>query len=368
MRVGLVIYGSLETVSGGYLYDRKLVEHLRQAGDTVEIISLPWRSYPAHLLDNLSASLAWRLSELPIDLLLQDELNHTSLLSANRRLGRRRPYPIVSIVHHLRSSEAHPAWQKRIYRRVEASYLRGVQAFVFNSRTTRQAVQAALGPRFPLPPHVVAFPAGDRFQAAGLADLSAAEISARARQPGPLRLLFLGSLIPRKGLQTLLQAISFLPETQVSLEIAGSESADPAYARRMRLRAAEPDLRSRVSFHRALADEPLAALLRRSQVLALPSSYEGYGIAYLEGMGFGLAAIAGQDGAAGEIITHGQDGFLVPAGDANRLAEVIALLAADRERLEALSLAARQRFLAHPTWEDSTARIRSFLHSLLPPA
>ena len=49
MRIGLIIYGSLDTVSGGYLYDRKLVEFLRGEGDTVEIISLPWRHYAAHL-------------------------------------------------------------------------------------------------------------------------------------------------------------------------------------------------------------------------------------------------------------------------------------------------------------------------------
>ena len=53
MKLGLVIYGSLDTVSGGYLYDRKLAEYLRAQGDEVEIISLPWRSYAAHLTDNL---------------------------------------------------------------------------------------------------------------------------------------------------------------------------------------------------------------------------------------------------------------------------------------------------------------------------
>ena len=52
MKIGFVIYGSLNTVSGGYLYDRKLVEYLHAQGDTVEIISLPWRNYGAHLMDN----------------------------------------------------------------------------------------------------------------------------------------------------------------------------------------------------------------------------------------------------------------------------------------------------------------------------
>ncbi|MEA2184314.1 MAG: hypothetical protein QOF69_3499, partial [Solirubrobacteraceae bacterium] len=42
MRVGMVIYGSLETLTGGYLYDRKLAEHLTAHGDDVQVISLPW--------------------------------------------------------------------------------------------------------------------------------------------------------------------------------------------------------------------------------------------------------------------------------------------------------------------------------------
>ena len=52
MKIGLIIYGSLDTLSGGYLYDRMLVDYLRAQGDTVEIISLPWRNYAAHLTDN----------------------------------------------------------------------------------------------------------------------------------------------------------------------------------------------------------------------------------------------------------------------------------------------------------------------------
>ena len=43
MRIGLVIYGDLSTASGGFLYDRMLVEAFRRAGDTVDVISFPWK-------------------------------------------------------------------------------------------------------------------------------------------------------------------------------------------------------------------------------------------------------------------------------------------------------------------------------------
>ena len=80
MKLGFLIYGSLDTLSGGYLYDRKLVDFLRDRGDSVEIISLPWRNYAAHLSDNLYFRLP-----LKLDLLIQDELNHPSLLCANSK-------------------------------------------------------------------------------------------------------------------------------------------------------------------------------------------------------------------------------------------------------------------------------------------
>ena len=74
----------------------------------------------------------------------------------------------------------------------------------------------------------------------------------------------------------------------------------------------------------------------------MPSSYEGFGIVYLEGMQFGLPAIAGTAGAAKEIITHGHNGFLVPPGNPEALAHHIELLIRDRELLLKMSLAAHQ--------------------------
>jgi len=110
VRIGLIIYGSLETLTGGYLYDRLLVEELRRRGDQVEIISLPWRTYGRHLADNLSLGLWQRLRRASFEALLQDELNHPSLFWMNRRLQRSMRYPIVTIVNLLRCSEFRLTW------------------------------------------------------------------------------------------------------------------------------------------------------------------------------------------------------------------------------------------------------------------
>lgn len=354
MRVGLVVYGSLDTVSGGYLYDRELVAHLRHREDSVEVFSLPWRSYGRHLTDNVSSALFRRLAAARLDVLLQDELNHPSFFWLNRRLSSAVSYPIVTVVHHLRSDEARPSWQNQLYRRVERMYLESVDGFVFNSEATRGSVETLVGASRPA---VVARPAGDRWQIS----LTELEIRARANEPGPLRVVFLGSLIPRKGLHTVLAALARMPAGSLTLEVIGSSAVDPAYSARVRTLAGDLHLNPGMAFRGQLPDEQVAEHLIRSHVLAVPSSHEGFGIVYLEGMSFGLPAIATTAGGAGEIVRHGENGFLVTPGDAVALATCLTRLNADRGLLATMAVSARRTYDRQPTWEETCDKIRTFL-------
>jgi glycosyltransferase involved in cell wall biosynthesis len=110
-----------------------------------------------------------------------------------------------------------------------------------------------------------------------------------------------------------------------------------------------------------LSDELLAERLAASHVLAVPSSYEGFGIVYLEGMGFGLPAIASTAGGAGEIIANGQTGFLVEPGDTAALAQHVQGLGRDRARLSEMSVAAWRRYGELPTWSAGMDRVGEFL-------
>jgi len=96
--------------------------------------------------------------------------------------------------------------------------------------------------------------------------------------------------------------------------------------------------------------------------MVVPSSYEGFGIVYLEGMGFGLPAIGTTAGAAGEIITDGEDGYLIEPGDDMRLAGLLDELTNDRELLVKLSLNAVKRYKSQPKWEETAEKIRAFLY------
>ncbi len=349
MKIGLVIYGSLDTVSGGSLYDRKLVEYLRAQGDTVEIISLPWRNYGAHLTDNFR----FRLPK-DLDILIQDELNHPSLIAAN--MGKH-PYPVISLVHHLRCSELRPQWQNDLYRVVEKKYLQSVDSFIFNSKTTQGVVHELVGNG---KPNVIAYPPTDRFREA----MTAGEISERAKG-NELKILFLGNVVYRKGLHTLLKALSILQPSSFILEVVGGLTAEPQYAYEMERYILTHGLSSVVKFHGALDNEPLIEIYKRAHVMVVPSSYEGFGIVYLEGMGFGLPAIGTTAGAASEIITHGEDGYLIEPDDAEALANHLNELATNRDLLVELSFNAVRRYKSQPKWDETAKSIRGFLYRMV---
>jgi len=357
VRIGLVVYGSLEVVSGGNLYDRMLASRLRGSGHEVDVVSIPLRSYALNLAQNFSPRLRRRLVQASFDVVLEDELSHPSLFRLNRAIFPRLSAPLVSIVHHLRSSEERAEWQNDLYRKVEKQYLLSVDAFVFNSETTRESVESLLERKTR---NVVATPGGDRLSRS----ITATDVEARALEEGELRILFVGNLIPRKGLHHLLGALHSLVSRPFRLDVVGSEDADSTYTAAVRKQVRELDLTGRVDFHGTLAGASLEERFQKAQLLVVPSSYEGFGIVYLEAMGFGLPVIASASGATDEIVRHEATGFLVPPGDVFCLARRIESFLEDRALLTRMSLAAYEGFGEHPGWEDSMERIERFLVEL----
>ncbi len=349
MRLGFVVYGSLRELSGGFRYDRELVESLRERGHVVQVLTLPWESYGRCLLHNLSRTLRARLSSF--DVLIEDHLCHPSLIWTNRDLDT----PIVSVVHHLRSDEPRPKWKNGGYRMVERHYVRNLDGAICNSETTRKSVTNLFGSGDSNElPTVVAYPAGDRFEPLP---------PIRREFSGTLRLVFLGNQIPRKGLHVLLRGLSSVSGNW-HLTVIGART-DKKYADRVRRLRDVLGLGEKVSFTGRLPDEAVAGHLTRSHVLAVPSLYEGFGLVYLEGMAFGLPAIATTAGGASEIVSDGENGFLLPPDDPDAIAEVVRTLRDDRTLLRRMSSSARERYDVHPGWDDATEAVERLLDTVV---
>ncbi|MCS7079319.1 MAG: glycosyltransferase family 4 protein [Chloracidobacterium sp.] len=177
-----------------------------------------------------------------------------------------------------------------------------------------------------------------------------------AREEGrPFRFLFLGSLTARKGLPLLLEVWRKLAARQAELWLVGPVA--PAVRRLI------PDLPGLSVLgkrpHRDLPD-----LIRRCDVLVFPSYFEGFGLVVLEAMACGVPVIASDATAGPDVIEDGVDGWLMAAGDAERLQAVMEAALTRPDQTFAMGRLARRKAEAY-TWETYGLRWKTLLERVL---
>jgi glycosyltransferase involved in cell wall biosynthesis len=148
--------------------------------------------------------------------------------------------------------------------------------------------------------------------------------SGTAEEKDHQTIVYVGVLIPRKGVHFLLDVFAQLsPELpEAKLWIIGKpENSD--YAHSLKSQVEKAGLNGHVIFRDHLPQRELARYMARAQALVLPTLSEGLGRVVFEAMAAGTPVIASAVGGIPEMIDHGQTGFLVPPGDIQSLAEQI---------------------------------------------
>lgn len=173
---------------------------------------------------------------------------------------------------------------------------------------------------------------------------------------GPLELLSVGRLHPRKGFQDVLAGVGALPpKTRAAIRytIAGARS-DDAYLARLKKRAK----RMGIDVHWQLDPSPAAlrALYEKAHIFALTSlphrrSIEGFGLVYAEAGAFGLPCLAYATGGAGEAVLDGQTGYVLAPGDVAGLANRLKYLSEQPDHRVKMGAAGFERALSR-NWED----------------
>jgi glycosyltransferase involved in cell wall biosynthesis len=180
-------------------------------------------------------------------------------------------------------------------------------------------------------------------------------------------LLFAGVLAPIKGIEVLLEAFARVADQcpQAQVTVVG-RPVSPRYLGHLRRRAKDLGLADRVTFESEIPPLQLARLMGRARGLVLPSYSEGFPRVLIEAMLCGTPVLASQVGGIPEIIRHGEDGYLVPPGDPQRLAEAIARLYADTD-IEAMSRRAKasaRRLLSAEPFVDGHRKLFMQAHAL----
>jgi glycosyltransferase involved in cell wall biosynthesis len=164
------------------------------------------------------------------------------------------------------------------------------------------------------------------------------------------RVMFLGSLVQRKGLSYLLDAVRRFSSSVITTCLRGRGFVDNT------LLAQYKDLNLDVAHN--VPHAQIVAELHKSDLLVLPSLEEGFGHAVLEAMSCGVPVLATDRTCAPDLIEDGVHGFTVPVRDAESIAARIAWCLDDRSALAEMGRMAAIRARQH-TWEKFRAGIRT---------
>lgn len=163
------------------------------------------------------------------------------------------------------------------------------------------------------------------------------------------RILFVGRIEARKGVDVLLKAVyDVLPEfPNAELVLVGKlnpSGNDTAMAEHERQLALRPDLRNRIVFAGEKTDEEVLQAYADSDIVVLPSRYESFGLVLTEGMMFGKPVVASRVGGMVEIVEDGGNGFLAEPEDAASFAAAFRTLLGSADLRERFGRRSRELY------------------------
>lgn len=175
-------------------------------------------------------------------------------------------------------------------------------------------------------------------------------------------LLFFSNLLTAKGIFDFVEACKILKERGIvfKADIAGAETAD-LDGKGMEMLLKESGLGDKVCYHGAAYSAEKAALFARADVFVFPSHKEAFGLVAAEAMSAGLPVVATAVGSLPEMVTEGENGFLVAPGDVQALAGRVECLLSDPELRHSMGRTGYARYRDHYALEHFEKRIIEIL-------
>jgi glycosyltransferase involved in cell wall biosynthesis len=335
MQVCLIVPGPLATVSGGHTYDRRMADGLRALGHDVRVVEIAGRLPDPDQAAIYAARTAW--AALPTESM---KLIDGLALPAFDGLPL---HQVTALVHHPASLETGISEETshRLHA-IEAGMFNGVPRVVVTSEQTADRLGRAFGT--PAERISVIIPGID-------------ELPRCSGSAGPgCQILSVGALIPRKGHDVLLRALSLLFDLDWTLTMAGSADRDPVHARGLCALTEDLYIAHRVHF----ADDVSEALWADTDLFALTSFFEGYGVAIAEAMRRGLAVAVTNVGAVPTLVGP-EAGVVCVPGDIEQWSKAMRRLVFDQALRRDMAEVAWQSGQLLPSWHEQAAHLAAVL-------
>lgn len=330
------IPGDIGLPTGGYAYDRRVIDESPRAGGRLTHVALPG-GFPFPSPAELEAS-AQTLRALPpgqpvlIDGLALGALPAPLLRALDR--------PLAALVHHPLALESGlDAGQRAQLFASETAALAQTQAVIATSPATARLLAQDYG--VPAARLSVALPGTDPCP--------------RATGTGrPVRLLAVGAVIPRKANGVLVEALASLHAQDWTCHIVGATDRDPAETARVQARIAALGLGERIRLTGTLPSAALADEFDAADLFVTASLFEGYGMGLTEALARGLPVVATRAGAIPDTVPPAA-ALLAEPGDAGSLAEALRRLLDDPDRRRRMADEAWHYSHSLPTWTQTAA-------------
>lgn len=344
--VTFLVPGALDSLTGGSIYDRRIVTGLRARGWQVTVAELdttfpsPTRSAIA-AADRVFAECSTG-SIAVVDGLVFGAVPETVNRAADR-------LKLVAIIH----LPLAMAWGLEASTRacLEESERRALAVASLVIVTGQRTVDVVTGYGVPADRVVCVSPGIDR-----------APVS-KGSQGNRVELLSVANLVPGKGHRVLVDALAGITDRSWNLTCVGSLERDAEFAREIQAEVRARGLQDRIVFTGALDEAELAAHYNRADVFVLPTLLETYGMAVADALAHGLPVISTTTGAIPELVGD-RAGLIVAPGDTLALRGALALVMDDRQVRRRFTAGARQVRGQLRSWDTSVEKFASALGQL----
>jgi glycosyltransferase involved in cell wall biosynthesis len=333
--LAFAVPGDLATPTGGYGYDRRIIQELRELGWQVDVADIG-DDFPFPTTEERAIALAI-LSAVPAGCpIVLDGLAFGALPEAGALRCRT---PLIALVHQpLALDPGLDATQADTFRETERTALAAAARVVVTSEATARIVRADYD--IPSQRISVVRPGNDRVP------------PAPGSNDGVVRLLSVGSIVPVKGYDLLIAAVATLTDMPWRLTIAGDRTRNRAAAAQLDADIEAHGLGDKVAVLGAVPPERIIELFLASDLFVLASRFEGYGMALAEAIAHGVPVVSTTAGAIPQTVPA-ETGLLVPPDDAAALAQALRRLVGDPAERRRLAGNARAAAAGLPTWQDS---------------
>jgi len=329
------IPGDLTTLTGGYIYERRLLEGLRAQGRAVAHIQLG-ASWPDPTVGDMEDAINRLCAVEPARALILDGFISGAADTAG--LARVRA-PMVAMVHHPLALEQGLGAARR--------------AQLFASERANLALMAhVLVPS----PHTAATLVAQYDVAPGRITIARPGTDRPMVRPAPIDpplILAVGIQHPRKGHDVLLAALAQIQGAAWQAVIAGG-TYDAAHSAALARQLLALGLNRRVRFAGRVSAADLAGLYAQASIFALATRYEGYGIVFDEALSHGLPIVSCRTGAVPDTVPP-EAGLLVPPDAPEAFARALDSLLQDGALRRQMARAAAAAGAQLPGWRDTAA-------------